>query len=93
MGKNKVKIDGTMDLAQVIAYLEDIIGGLKAGTVHVQLGQESVMLSPGNIVDCEIEVSQKKDKEKMTLELSWKKDESGTDVVRISTAGPKIEIA
>ncbi len=92
MGKNKVKIDGTMELSQVISYLEDLVGGLKAGKVHVQLGQESVMLSPGNIVDCEIEVSQKKDKEKMTLELSWKKDESGTEVVKISTAGPKIEI-
>lgn len=92
MGKNKVKIDGTMELTQVISYLEDLVGGLKAGSVHVQLGEETVVLRPGNIVECEIEVSQKKDKEELTLELCWKKDEKGSDTVKISTSGPTIEI-
>ncbi len=93
MGKNKVSIDGALELNQVTAYLEDLLNGLKAGKVHIQLGDESVSLAPSSIVDCEIEVSQKKEKEKISIQLSWKKDASSKENVKISATGPRVEIS
>ncbi|THB68693.1 MAG: amphi-Trp domain-containing protein [Desulfovibrio sp.] len=93
--KNKVEIEGTMELTQVATYLEDLLKGIKAGTVHVQLGGDSVLLHPKSIVDFEMEVTQKKEKEKITLEMSWKTD--GTtgpgSGVTISSSGPTLEIS
>ncbi|MCA1946461.1 MAG: amphi-Trp domain-containing protein [Desulfovibrio sp.] len=94
MGKNnKVKIDGAMELGQVITYLEDVVKGLKAGTVHVQLGQDSVLLHPSSILSFEMEVSQKKDKEKFSFEMSWKTEDRASEDVRISTSAPTVEIS
>lgn len=87
--KNKVEIEGTMELTQAVAYIEDMLKGLKAGTVHVQFGVDSVLLHPKSVVDFEMEVSQKKDKEKITLEVTWKTEGPlGPDAdVKISTGG------
>lgn len=94
MGKNnKVKIDGAMELAQVVTYLEDIVKGLKSGAVHVQLGQDSVLLHPASILSFEMEVSQKKDKEKFSFEMSWKKEDRSTEDVKISANAPTVEIS
>ncbi len=94
MGKNnKVKIDGAMELSQVVTYLEDIVKGLKSGSVHVQLGQDSVLLHPTSVLSFEMEVSQKKDKEKFSFEMSWKKDDRSTEDVKISPTAPKVEIS
>lgn len=85
MGKDsKVKIDGAMELNQVIVYLEDVLKGLKAGSVHVQLGQEAVLLQPSSVIAFEMEVSQKKDKEKISFELCWKKEERANESMKIS---------
>lgn len=94
MGKNKISLDGSMELAQVITYLEDVLQGLKAGTVHVQLGGETVTLYPASVVECEMELAQKKDKEKISIELSWKQNAAKAEgEVKISPAAPRIEIS
>ncbi len=89
--KSKVKLDGTLEVGQVVSYLENIASGLKAGLINVQLGGESVSLTPPSVVDLEMEVSQKKDKEKLTIELCWKKG-AGQDV-NISSSAPRIEVS
>ena len=95
MAKNKIEIEGTMELTQAVAYIEDTLKGLKAGAVHVQLGADSVLLHPKSIVEMEMEVTQKKDKEKILLEISWKTEGPvGPDSdVTISAVGPTLEIS
>ena len=94
MAKNKIKIDGTVELNQEITYLEDVLKGLKAGTVHVQLGAESVELHPRSVVDFEMAVAQKKGREKIEIEIEWETDESGQGQdMKISSSGPTIEIS
>lgn len=93
--KNKIKLDSMLDLNQVIEYLDNVLQGLKSGTVNVRLGQESVILHPPSVVDFEMKVSQKKDKDKIAVEIGWRKDDSvlKADDVSICDTTPKIEVS
>ncbi|MBG0774978.1 MAG: amphi-Trp domain-containing protein [Desulfovibrionaceae bacterium] len=95
MGKRKIELDGATELKQVAAYLESIVKGLKAGTLHVQLGADTLDLQLPSVVDFEMSVSQKKEKEKITVELSWRSDAvtTGPGGVVITPAGPSLEIS
>jgi amphi-Trp domain-containing protein len=71
--KNKIKIEGVMQLSEVIANLEKLTCDMKSGCVTIAAGDESLALSPSTLVNVEMKASQKKDKEKFALEISWKK--------------------
>ncbi len=71
--KNKIKIEGVMQLTEVIANLEKLVADMKAGVVTLSAGDEAVSLEPSVLVNVEMKASQKKDKEKFALEISWKK--------------------
>jgi amphi-Trp domain-containing protein len=66
----KVKIKGELD--EMIKYLESIVTSLKEGTVVVQKNNSFITLKPQNEVQLEIEAEQKKDKEELSIEMSWK---------------------
>lgn len=71
--KNKIKIEGVMQLSEVIANLEKLIEDMKAGVVTLGAGEECLSLQPSVLINVEMKASQKKEKEKFALELSWKK--------------------
>jgi amphi-Trp domain-containing protein len=70
--RNKIKIEGVMQLSEVIANLEKLVADMKAGTVSLSAGDESLTLNPSVLVNVEMKAAQKKDKEKFSLEISWK---------------------
>ncbi len=72
MSKKEVSLKRTMETKQAISYLEDIVSSMKAGTVCVQRGDEFVTLKPSAPIDMDIEAEQKKDKESLVIELSWR---------------------
>ena len=71
--KKKVKTKGTMQRDKVVSQLEDLVESLKNGSLSVTVGEETLTLSPQEIVEFEMEVSAKKDKEKLSIEINWKK--------------------
>jgi amphi-Trp domain-containing protein len=73
MGKDKVKVEGVMDAREVIAYLEDVLAGFKAGSVCMTVGEDCLTLRPRGIMDVSLKVSQKKDREKFALEVEWRR--------------------
>lgn len=73
----KVEIEGAMDLGQAISYLKDVLNSLKEGVIRVEAGDDIVMLRPSQAVDFEMSASQKKDREKFSLKLSWKQPKGG----------------
>ena len=84
MGKDKVKVEGVMDTREVVAYLEDILAGFRAGSVCMTVGEECLRLRPRGVMDFSMKVSQKKDKEKFALEIEWRR----TDGAAISIGAP-----
>jgi len=71
--KSKIKVEGVMQLSEVINNLEKLVTDMKAGLVTIAAGEESLSLEPSVLVNVAMKASQKKDKEKFALELSWKK--------------------
>lgn len=89
MAKNKVKMEGMLELREVVARLEDVVSNLKAGSLCMAVGEDCVTLRPTSIVAVTMKASQKKDKEKFALELSWKtgRDADLAPEARITGAG------
>lgn len=71
--KEKIKVEGVMQLSEVIANLERMVTEMKSGIVTLTAGEECLELRPSVLVNVDIKASRKKDKEKFSLEISWKK--------------------
>lgn len=91
MGKDKLKMDSMMPLEQAAATLEELACSLKNGTISVQLGQETMQLCPAGVVQFEMKVSRKKEKQKISLEVSWDAEES-PEAVQISSTAPGMKL-
>ena len=91
MGKKEISYKGKVEYQKAIEYLEELVKGLKSGEVYLQDGEEFVELSPAKVVQIEASASQKKEKEKFSLELSWYLNEpEGGDIgLKISTSKPE----
>lgn len=75
--KRELKAELLMALPELTQYLEAIVTGLREGRVYLEHGDEVVGLTPAPTVTLEIEAKQKKDKEKLCLEISWRRAEPG----------------
>lgn len=73
MSKKEVSVRGTMPPKAIITVLEDLLESFKKGQVVIQNGSEFVTLKPSEQISMELEAGQKKEKEKLTLELSWQR--------------------
>jgi len=69
--KQKVSIEQQMAYTDAVAYLEALLKGFKEGRIVVERGGESVVLTPPQHVNVEIEARRKGDKQKFSLELEW----------------------
>lgn len=91
MEKKTVAIKEKMELSKVITCLEDLLAGLKTGTMCIQHGDDLVTLRPEKCVELEIEAVIKKGKEKFSLELNWsneKEKETEEKEFRIMSSEP-----
>ncbi len=95
MGKDDISMEGTMETQEVIHYLEGLIEGFREGRIVVEQGERYLTLNPPKTLGVEIEARRKKDKEKLSLELSWHKtaEESEGKTLKISSKEPEIEAA
>lgn len=71
--KEKIRVEGVMQITEVIANLERLVADMKTGLVSLSAGDESLELRPSVLVNVDMKASRKKDKEKFSLEISWKK--------------------
>jgi len=70
--KKQIEFEGTMELEKAIAYLEEMLQCIKQGMVSVECGEQRLTLKPSPVIQFELEAKQKKDKETLSVELSWK---------------------
>ncbi|MCY1066791.1 amphi-Trp domain-containing protein [Nannocystis sp. RBIL2] len=71
--RQELQIDGAVEVPYVIAYLEQLVTALKSGSVRVHRGAEQVVLGPRGVVGFSLAASDKGKRQKLTLELSWRK--------------------
>ncbi len=71
MSKKGIELKGTMEYQAVVYFLEDIVASFKERTVCIQKGDDHITLKPTDSIDFEVEAASKKNKQKLTIELSW----------------------
>jgi len=72
MEKNKVSFRQSMETADAVKMLQDLVNSVKAGKIVVEQGDAFVSMDPAEKVDVEIEAKQKKGKGELSIELSWR---------------------
>ncbi|HOG18536.1 MAG: hypothetical protein A4E73_02379 [Syntrophaceae bacterium PtaU1.Bin231] len=79
MASKHLKVKTTAGLLEVVRHLENLVAALKRGAVVIRKKGESITLSPGEPVslDLESEIKLEKNtiKEKLVIELKWRKEE------------------
>jgi amphi-Trp domain-containing protein len=70
-GSDKLKIEGRAALAEVLARFATIVEALGSEEAVIASGGDFIRLRPAGEVGYEIKAARKKDKEKVSLELSW----------------------
>ncbi|XXJ18606.1 amphi-Trp domain-containing protein [Desulfovibrio caledoniensis] len=84
MGKGKIKIEQTMDTAQVVAYLKDLADSLESGVIRAENENDSLVLGVPDTMQVELKLARKKDKAKCAIELEWHDDGTQADSLKIS---------
>ena len=90
--KKEIKMEGGMDTAKVVEYLTRLASSIESGTVQLEKGNEIIVLHPTDSLKFEVEAVQKKDKEKIAIEVSWKRSDASSpksDDFAISPRDPK----
>jgi len=70
---NEVILESAVPVPQVVEYLEQLVAALKSGAVHVHVGSQEIVLGPRDVLGFELRARQKGKRQKLALELSWRK--------------------
>ena len=82
-----------MKTDQVIGLLEDILAGLKSGTVAIEIDDDQITLKPAGKMDVRFQTHQTQDSETIALRLKWRRrfeGKSGANL-KISSSEPSSE--
>ena len=71
MEKQKIDVKASLTYKEVISYLKDFVKSLESGKIVVQSGGEHVTLVPTENVHVKVQAKTKKDKQKLSFEISW----------------------
>jgi len=91
MKKNEVAIKCKMETEAVANMLSDMVKSFREGKVVIQKGSSFVTLKPVGQIEVELEAAEKKGKQKIEIQLSWKEEvlsEQTEDEIRISGDEP-----
>lgn len=69
---SKLRFEGELERAEVAAYLEAIVRGLRSGSLQFRREETSLALSPADRVDFSVKASSKKGRESVSFELEWR---------------------
>jgi amphi-Trp domain-containing protein len=95
MSKQEIEIKTALGREEASRYLQELAQCLAGGKIVVQRGGEYVELRPQHGLELEIEATRKKDKEKISLELSWRVDaalEQGCELKICAEAPAPVEL-
>jgi len=95
MSKKELKVKTRGDLEGALKHLRDITNSLKEKKIVIQKEDSFIALTPKKEVMVEIQGEQKRDKESISIKLSWKTEEllsnTSASTLTISSKEPKIK--
>jgi len=94
MKKNEVSVKCKMEADAVANLLSDMVNSFREGKVVIQKGNSFVALKPVGQIEVELDAAEKKGKQKIEIQLSWKEEillEQKEDAFRISGDEPCLD--
>ncbi|MBN1234214.1 MAG: amphi-Trp domain-containing protein [Candidatus Coatesbacteria bacterium] len=73
MTNKEIDLKVIVESHKAAEYLENLAKSFRDGKIYIQKGKAFLILEPESVIEMEIEVNQKKDKEKLELKFSWYK--------------------
>ena len=71
MGKKEVKLKTVMNREQLACYLEDLANRVRQGSIPIETMEDKMLLRTAENAGVKIEATEKKDRYKLELKLSW----------------------
>lgn len=71
--RKDLKVEGAVELPHVVAYLEQLVLALKAGTVRIRQEDEEVVLGPRGVIGFALSARDRGRRQSLALELTWRK--------------------
>jgi len=71
--RKDMKVEGAVELPHVVAYLEQLVQALKAGTVRIRQDDEHIVLGPRGVVGFSLSARDRGRRQSLALELTWRK--------------------
>lgn len=75
----EVIVEAAVAVPQVVELLEQLVSALKSGAVHVHVGSQELVLGPRGVLGVQLHARQKGKRQKLALELSWRKKRVAPD--------------
>lgn len=93
--RKDLTVDGAATVSQVAEYLEQLAQALRAGAVHVQHGDQELVLGPRGVLGLEVRARQRGKRQRLALELTWRRKLLVPDLASALrfAAGPASEAA
>jgi len=94
MKKNEVNVKCKMEADAVANLLSNMVNSFREGKVVIQKGGSFVTLKPFGQIEVELEATEKKGKQKIEIQLSWKEEillDMKEDEFRISCEEPCLD--
>ncbi|XXJ18609.1 amphi-Trp domain-containing protein [Desulfovibrio caledoniensis] len=76
MDKQKISVKKVLEYKDAVSYIEDLAKSFRSGTIVLESGEEHVVMKPSAQVAVKVEAKAKKDKQKISFELSWTEAEA-----------------
>ncbi|MBI5592677.1 MAG: amphi-Trp domain-containing protein [Deltaproteobacteria bacterium] len=96
MKKNEVTVKCKQEVDAVGSMLSDLANNFKEGKVVIQKGTSFVTLRPAGQIEVEVEAVEKKGKQKIEIQLSWKEEillDDPEAEIKISAEEPVLDVA
>ena len=71
MSKKTLKHESYQDSTSIQLYLEEILAGLKKGTLKIATGDDQLELSPNGLLQLQVSASAKKSRQQLSMKISW----------------------
>ncbi|MGE0433802.1 MAG: amphi-Trp domain-containing protein [Planctomycetota bacterium] len=92
--RQELEFEATVSRDDTIAYLEELVRSLRAGSLYVEYNGKGLRMHPADMIDIEVQGATRADKERLNLKFTWRRaliSKAGNGGLHISKDIPEAE--
>lgn len=77
--KHAFEHESLQDRESIVAYLEALTAGLRAGRIHLSQGETELELHPTGLLTLSVRAARKRERTRLDLRVSWRAGETSSE--------------